>query len=233
MKLSLLLLIVLREDGVAYAEMLERLNPGGCISLPCDGSTKIDKLRMLGIEQTGRLLFATVMEDKRVRRVLTAAVMNLGLATPGHGIALTIPMESIGGKSSLERMTGMEEIAPDEGRASALEEKRMGSMLLAIIENGHVDAVMDAARSAGASGGTVVHAKGTAGEFGKKFFGVTLGQEKEIVMIVVKPGQRTAVMRAIMDKAGVNSPAHTILFSLPVEQVVGIRSFSAEAEKEA
>ncbi len=233
MKISLLLLVVLREDSVAYAEMLERLNPGGCISLPCDGSTKIDRLRILGIEQTGRLLFATIMEDKRVRRVLTEAVMNLGLATPGHGIALTIPMESVGGKTSLKKMTGMEEIAAGEGRAEGLEEKRMGSMIVAVIENGHVEEVMDAARSAGASGGTVVHAKGTAGEIGRKFFGVTLGQEKEIVMIVVKPGQRAAIMRAIMDKAGVNSPAHAILFSLPVEQVVGIRSFETEAEKDA
>ena len=40
-------------------------------------------------------------------------------------------------------------------------------------------------------------------------------------------------MRPIMDKAGANSPAHTVLFSLHVEHIVGIRSFDTEAEKDA
>ena len=225
MKIRLVLLVVLRPQSVAYTEMLERWNPGGFVSIPCDGSTKIDKLRMLGIEQTGRLLFASVMEKKLVRRVLMEAMVNLGIATPGNGIALTIPLESIGGKSSLSLMTGMEEIRMEEGKTETVEEKNMASLIVAVVENGHVDMVMDVARAAGASGGTVIHAKGTADEMAKKFFGVTLGHEKEIIMIATKIEQRADIMRAIMDKAGVNSPAHTILFSLPVEQVVGIRSF--------
>ena len=233
MNISLVLLIVRREDGVPYTEMLERMNPGnGILSFPCDGSTRIEKLRMLGIEQTGRLLLAQVMEKKQIRRVLTGAVMNLGLTTPGHGIALSVPLESIGGKSSLKQIMGIDAIGPEERSDAAVEGKRKGSMILAIIENGHTDEVMDAARSAGASGGTVVHAKGTAGEMAKKFFGVTMGQEKELILILTRPAQRAGIMRAIMDRAGVNSPAHTVLFSLPVEDVVGIRGFE-EAETES
>ena len=234
MNIQLLLMIVRREDSAAYSQMLERLHPGGVVSLPCEGSSKIEQLRMLGIEETGRLLFAAVMESSRVRQVLTRAIMNLGLTIPGHGIAITIPLESIGGKSSLKRMTGMESINTGEGSAKALEDRQTASMIIAVIENGHVDSVMDVARSAGASGGTVVHAKGTAGEMVRRFFGVTLGQEKEIVMIVAKLEQRAAIMRAIMEKAGVNSPAHTVMFSVPVEQVVGIHSFeTAKSENDA
>ena len=83
---------------------------------------------------------------------------------------------------------------------------------------------MEAARSAGAGGGTVVHAKGTAAEEARKFLGVSLAAEKEMVLILLRQETRRAVMRAIMDQAGVHTPAHTILFSLPVEDIAGLKS---------
>jgi len=84
--------------------------------------------------------------------------------------------------------------------------------------------VMDAARSAGAMGGTVLHAKGT-NPFGEnRFFGMSIADEKEMIMILTAANQKTAIMRAIMDKAGVSSPAHTVMFTLPVESVAGLRS---------
>jgi len=57
-----------------------------------------------------------------------------------------------------------------------------------------------------------------------KFFGMSIADEKEMVMILTAANQKTAIMRAIMDKAGVNSPAHTVMFTLPVESVAGLRS---------
>ena len=82
---------------------------------------------------------------------------------------------------------------------------------------------MDAARGAGAGGGTVVHAKGTGMEGAKKFLGVSLAEEKEIVLIVVKSVDKNSVMRAIMDEAGLESKARTIIFSLPVTSALGMR----------
>ena len=43
-------------------------------------------------------------------------------------------------------------------------------------------------------------------------------------MILTAANQKAAIMRAIMDKAGVHSPAHTVMFTLPVESVAGLRS---------
>lgn len=65
-------------------------------------------------------------------------------------------------------------------------------LLIAISNQGYTELVMDAARGAGAGGGTVVHAKGTGMEGAKKFLGVSLAEEKEIVLIVVKASIKTA-----------------------------------------
>ena len=82
---------------------------------------------------------------------------------------------------------------------------------------------MDAARAAGAYGGTIIHAKGTAGEMANKFMGVTIADEKEIVYIVSKSDEKNAIMKAIMEKAGLNSKAKAICFSLPVSDTAGLR----------
>ena len=82
---------------------------------------------------------------------------------------------------------------------------------------------MDAARKTNAAGGTVIHAKGTGMEGAERFLGVTLAAEKEMIFIVTKREQRAAIMKAIMDDAGMNSKAKSIVFSLPVTSTAGMR----------
>ena len=100
----------------------------------------------------------------------------------------------------------------------------------AIYERGYTDLVMNAAREAGARGGTTINAKGTAAG-AEKFFGLSLAVEKEIVFIVSDVEQKKDIMKAIMQKAGVDSKAHALVFSLPVSETAGFR-FSDAVEKE-
>ena len=81
---------------------------------------------------------------------------------------------------------------------------------------------MQAARSAGAGGGTVIHAKGTGMESMGKFFGVTLAAEKEMIFIVTETAKKKQIMQTIMEQAGMTTKAKTILFSLPVTHVCGL-----------
>ena len=53
----------------------------------------------------------------------------------------------------------------------------------------------------------------------------TLSKEKEMIYIVASRTNRDGIMRAIMEKAGVNTDAHGVIFSLPVDSVVGIKEF--------
>ena len=83
--------------------------------------------------------------------------------------------------------------------------------------------IMDAARKANAAGGTVIHAKGTGMEKAETFLGVSLAQEKEMLFLVAKKEDKNPIMRAIMDEAGLNSKAKSIVFSLPVTETAGMR----------
>ena len=103
-------------------------------------------------------------------------------------------------------------------------------LLVVIANQGHTEQIMDAARSVGAGGGTVLHAKGTGMEHAEQFLGFSLASEKEIVLIVVPQEKKNGIMRAIMDQAGLNSEAKAIAFSLPVTSTAGMRLLEEDPE---
>lgn len=111
-------------------------------------------------------------------------------------------------------------------------EKQDHELIVAIANTGYTDLVMASARKAKASGGTIVHAKGTGTGLAEKFFGVSIAAEKELVFIVCRVGDRTPIMRAIMEGAGAQSKAQSIVFSLPVSAVAGLASFQGEPDAE-
>ena len=96
-------------------------------------------------------------------------------------------------------------------------------LIVVIAEQGYTELIMDAARGAGAYGGTVIHAKGTGQAAAEKFLGVTIAAEKEMLFIVTKTEQKNNIMQAIMKDAGLDSKAKSIVFSLPVSDTAGLR----------
>lgn len=102
-------------------------------------------------------------------------------------------------------------------------------VIFCIINSGFSDNVMDAAKAAGARGGTVIHARGTANLEAEKLFGIVIHPEKEIVMIIVRSELKDNVMHELYRSAGLSTPGQGIAFSLPVDSVVGL---SEQIEKE-
>ena len=83
---------------------------------------------------------------------------------------------------------------------------------------------MDAARKAGATGGTIIHGHGVSGKEAAKFFGITINEDKEILMIVARKEMKQKIMMNISSEMGMNSPAKGIVFTLPIDDVYGLFS---------
>ena len=98
--------------------------------------------------------------------------------------------------------------------------------IICIVNSGYSETVMEAAREAGAGGGTVLGARGTATKDAEKFFGITVHPEKEMVMILVENEKRDAVLHALYKNVGLETKGQGIAFSLPVDAVVGIQDRS-------
>lgn len=108
---------------------------------------------------------------------------------------MAVPVFSIGGASAKAYLL--------QGEAENRMEKEGTHELIIVIANqGFTDKVMDAARAAGATGGTAVHAKGTGTELAKKFFGVSLAAEKELIFILSGGGDPEAYYESHYGKGG-------------------------------
>jgi nitrogen regulatory protein PII len=96
-------------------------------------------------------------------------------------------------------------------------------IIFCVINAGFSDTVMDAAREAGARGGTVIRARGTAGKEAEELFSITIHPDKEVVMILVPQDIKDAVMTAIYRSAGMNAAGQGIAFSMAVDRTVGLQ----------
>ena len=153
----------------------------------------------------------------------------LQIDAPGEGIAFLVPLSSIGGKRTLQFLLDRQELP--ESEESTLKDTTY-ELIVAIADQGNLEMVMDAARGAGAYGGTVIHAKGTGMEYAEKYLGVTIAAEKAMIFIVTKKDQKNSIMKAIMEPAGMQTPAKTIVFSLPVTDTAGLRLVDLDEENE-
>lgn len=214
-------IVTKREFAEEYFEFFRRHGLNGVVSKLCNGTASDTTLAYLSLEKTEKIMFETIVPTGLKEELKKGLIYEMNIGDVGNGIATFIPIDGVGGKSSLKYFVGDVTM---ENKESVMEKDYKSVVIIAVVDKGNTDTVMDAARSAGAGGGTVVRAKGTGAEMAK-FFGVSMSEEKEMVYIVAKSESRDGIMRAIMDKAGKDTDAHGVIFSLPVDSVVGIRGY--------
>ncbi|MDR2730992.1 MAG: P-II family nitrogen regulator, partial [Treponema sp.] len=95
-------------------------------------------------------------------------------------------------------------------------------LIISIVNHGFSDDFMDTARQAGATGGTVINARGQAHQGAVKFFGVSVQNEREIILILTKREQKVDIMKAVSEAHGLNTKAQGLIFSLPVDDTLGL-----------
>ncbi len=189
------------------------------------GTAASEILDSFGLEAAEKAILFAVVTDTEWKEIKSGLEKQIKIDIPGSGIAFILPMSSIGGKRQLSFLT--EGRSFEKGEESTLKDTRY-ELLIVIANQGYTEMIMDAAREAKATGGTVIHAKGTGMEKAEKFMGVSLAAEKEMIFMVTKKEDKNQIMEAIMRKAGMDSKAKSIVFSLPVTETAGMRLMEGE-----
>lgn len=221
-KMYLFITITKRDDSDEFTNFFNSKNVSVIYSTPCDGTVRQKTLSLFGLEKTLKTVHYCVVTHNKKNELIRTLTREMAIDLPNRGIAVAVPLTSMGGKRALEMYADGHE--NDSQEEQIMQEKQM-ELIVAICEKGYTETVMDAARDAGARGGTVVHAKGTGSKYTSKFFGISIAEEKEMIYIVASADQKKDIMRSIMDNAGIDSDAHTIVFSLPVSDTAGLRIF--------
>ncbi len=221
--LKYLMVITKREYFEQYLEFFHQYNVNGVVSMLCNGTATDSMLSKMSLEKTEKIVISVMIPENQIGVVVKGLLHQMNIGAPGNGIALVISVDGVGGKSSLKFFVGESEVEKKED-TDMMETKSV--LIVTVVDKGNTELVMEAARGAGAGGGTVMRAKGTGAEIAK-FFGVSISEEKEMVYIVSSRKGRDDIMKAIMEKAGGKTEAHGVVFSLPVDGVIGIREFES------
>ncbi|MDR1970927.1 MAG: hypothetical protein LBQ46_03305 [Treponema sp.] len=201
------------------------------------GTASSEVLDVLGIGASDKAVVICLEQEILAPVLLKEVRKKVGRNSPGAGIAFSIPLSGINTpilQVFKESILKNEKIVPpgdSPGDAYSGKQEQGGEpmkteinndLIISIINQGYSDEFMTAARDAGASGGTVINARGLAHKGPVKFFGVSLQDEKEIVLVLSGREKKVSIMQAVSEACGIATKAGGIIFSLPVDQVMGM-----------
>ena len=219
-EINLMMTITKRSMGRRMLAFYEQNGLSAILCTLAKGTATSEMLDCFGLEVTEKMVMVSVVTVDTWKKVKHGLEDRFQIDVPGTGIAFLMPLSSVGGKKVLQFLV-------DGQLCEKVEESVMKDtkyeLIVVIANHGYSETVMEAAREKGAGGGTVIHAKGTGLEKAEKFLGVSIADEKEIIYIVAKTVDKNAIMKSIMDNAGMNSKAKSVVFSLPVTDTAGLR----------
>lgn len=222
--LSLFCVVCDRDRRERVVEVLEGQKSFFNLGLLGRGTANSKTLSYLGLGETEKAVFFCIMPTAVAREAMDKVDDALVLHKPGHGIAfMTQVHEGCYHKP-------VQFIGKDDG-GETVEQTTKYDLIMAVVNRGYTEEVMDVARRAGARGGTVLHARGCGLSGAEKFFGVTIQPEKELIMIIAPEADSCAIMGSMADEVGPGTDAGAISFSMPASDVRGLATAAPEGAK--
>ena len=207
MNYRMIVTIVPRGSGEKIAAAAVSGGAGGGTVLMGKGSAASSVLQFLGLGETDKDIALSVAAEDKAQSVMAAVSAATAGCRPHFGIMFSLWV------GALMKSGPASDI--DKGDI-AMDNEGDYRMVNVIVNRGYAEDAMAAARKAGATGGTILQARGTAREGDAEFFGVRLVPEKDMLVIVVEASRRDAVLEAIRALPCFAEKGSGIVFSQPV-----------------
>ncbi len=226
---KLLVSIVNQKDDIRLKEILDDVSVALSFTFAGTGTARSAVLDYLGIGETEKAVVFSLFPESDEDGIIRAIRNEMSLYLVGRGISFTVPLTGV----SEIVANGLSSAATGktlDGRKIMKSADRKYDLIVASVEVNHADEAMEAARDAGAAGGTIIRARNLDNAKAEQFIGISLMEERELLLILTKKEGKLAIMEALTEKVGLKTEAGGIIFSLPVDRTAGI-SASDEAEQ--
>lgn len=192
------------------------------------GTAPSELMDIFGFGGTTRLLTLSMLPRFVAGELFKQAEQQLNFHQKGGGIALTIPITGL--QTPVYQMVDdelhdvMEKQIQEriERDMAEIQEKSGYNLIWVSVAVGYSDDVIDAARAAGAKGGTILHGRRRNSEHVSQHFGIPLQDEQDFVMIVAPRDKKRAIMTAVCESCGLHTPARGTVLALPVDDAIGL-----------
>ena len=234
MSLCMVVTIVNRNQGNYFVNQFEEA--GASLSMVLFGYSMPPQevVNVLGVIETRKDIVLTIARSSDIKRMKNIAYQRFQISQEAKGVLFASLLDGVSGISVYKylsdqnrevrekKMNESKKEIVTQGKEDLHKDKNQYSLVLAIVNKGNTDLVMEAARKAGAKGGTIAVARGTGNPDLAKEYGIVIQPEKEMVFIVVPKEMKDSVMKAVYDEAGIATKGMGIVVSLPILDTVGL-----------
>lgn len=228
---KLLVCIIKKEDEIALTEACNSC----CVSLHFSGigygTAKSNYMSYLGLDEIEKRVVYSLIPAYSEARVLKAINRRLKLYLMGNGIAFTVPLSgisSIVSNAILSTPVRDDATADTQKSTTEKENSRMHELIVAVVNQKYTDKVLDCSRAAGATGATILHTRSVNNKQAEQLIGTSFKQETDTIAFLTSSEYKAKIMEAIRDNAGLKTEGGAVIFSLPVDSLVGIGRFDDE-----
>ena len=181
------------------------------------GTASSSLLSYFGLDEVKKSIMLTIAPCVLETKIMYDLQNKLELYKPGNGICFSVSITSA--SRYLSNIYKDLTITKEEYRM--INEKDY-ELIVLIVSEGYASTAMDAAKRVGASGGTLINGIGLGSSEAKKFLGITIEPEKDVVLIITPKEEKIKVMEEVTKDVGLSQEGRGILFSVPVDNVIGL-----------
>ena len=185
---------------------------GGTICLG-SGTVKNKLLELLDLDETRKEILFMGVRQSQCSEIMQLLSKEMSFHKPNHGIIFSFSLKSLVGTRNFEFF---------ESNQTEAVKNVMHNAIFVIVEKGLAEDVIEAAKQAGARGGTIINARGSGINDTDTVFAMPIEPEREIVLVIADEAITKPITEAVRNQLHIDEAAHGVLFVIGVKEAIGL-----------
>lgn len=230
---KLIVAIINKEDEERFTSTVNKYCTAVHFSGIGHGTARSSYRSYFGFNESEKRIVYSIVPSTLEHTILNAVGGELRLYLLGRGIAFTTPISTISNIVEDAVLSAPDrELSDAKSPVSKKEKTTMHELVIAVVNQKYTDVAIEAARSAGATGATVFHTKSSNNAKAEQSMGTALPEQTDSIFFLTTEEYKLKIMEAVRDQAGLKTEGGAVIFSLPVDDLVGIGRFDGEISED-
>lgn len=220
-QVMLLISIVARGNGKRLIATFEEKDVRFCFQSVGFGTAPTEMMDVFGLGSNDKDIIFTFAPEATVKEMVAESGNSLGASYEYGGLMMVLRLSSV---NRLVAEIVNHGIADDIGKGveNKMKNEHKHNLIVITVAQGYTDAVMQAAKKVGATGGTVIRGRLAEAERLKELADIELGDEREMILIMAPDTVSGSIMEEVNKEFGLRTEAHGIMCTVPIEKAYKI-----------
>lgn len=221
-RILLLISIIERGKSKSFIEMMKKKNITFHLQTLGHGTAPSEMMDLFGLSSNDKDIVISMAPKKTVELLISELDQNPDSIPKYKGLTMVLALSAVNRLTAAVFSRTVSVNHEKEAEATMSKSENKYNLILMSVNQGYSEQVMQCAKTAGATGGTVIRGRlAKAGEF-EQFTDIRMDEEKEIIAILAPIGISSRIMDSVNREYGLTTDAGGIICSVAVEKAFKI-----------